>query len=80
MDNIKKLLQRMSNDIVDIKRENGDKQGNNKGQVRPPPRRSYQPPLNQPPSNLGEALTSDEIYSIFTSLTSSLPNTQNDDC
>ena len=61
MNNIKKLLQGMSNDIFEIKRENGDKQGNNKGQVRPLARRPYQHHLNQPPPNLGETLTSDEI-------------------
>ena len=31
MDNIKKLLQRMSKDMVDLKRENGNNQGNNRG-------------------------------------------------
>ena len=35
MDNMKKFLQRISNDMVDLKRENGDNQGNNRGQVRP---------------------------------------------
>ena len=35
MGNMKKFLQRNSNDMVDLKRENGDNQGNNRGQVRP---------------------------------------------
>ena len=79
MDKIKKLLQRMSNDMVDLKRENGDNQGNNRGLAGPPPRRPYQAPLNQPPLNPGETLNLDEIYSIVKSLTYVPPNTQNDD-
>ena len=35
MDNMKNFLQRISNDIIDLKRENGDNQGNKRGQVRP---------------------------------------------
>ena len=77
MDNMKKLLQRISNDMADLKRENGDNQGNNRGQVRPPPRIPYQPHLNKPPLNPEETITSDEIYSIFKSLTSTSPNVQN---
>ena len=46
---------------------------------RPPPRIPYQPPLNQPPSNPSETLTSDEIYSIIKALTSTPLNKQNDD-
>ena len=63
MDNMKKLLQRISNDMDDLKRENGDNQGNNRVQVRPPLSRPYHHPLNEPPPNPGETLTSDEIYS-----------------
>ena len=70
MDNMKNLLQRISNDMVDLKMDSGDNQGNNKGQEIPPPRRYYQPPLNQPPPNPRETLTFDEIYSIFKALTS----------
>ena len=77
MDNMNKLLQRIYNDMVNLKRENGDNQGNNRGQVRPPLRRPYQLPLNQPPPNRGEKLTSDEFYSIFKALTSTSPNVQN---
>ena len=46
MDNMKNLLQRISNDMVNLKRDSGDNQGNNSGQSSPPPRRPYQPPLN----------------------------------
>ena len=73
MGNMKKFLQRNSNDMVDIKRENGDNQGNNRGQVRKPPKIPYQPPLKPP-----ETLTSNAIYSIFKSLTSTPQNPQND--
>ena len=76
MDNMNKLLQRISNDMVDLKRENGDNQGNNRVQVRPPLSIPYHPPLNEPPPNPGETLTSDDIYSIFKSLTSTSPNLQ----
>ena len=41
MDNMKKLLQRISNDMVDLERENGNNQGNNLGQVRKPPKIPY---------------------------------------
>ena len=65
MDNMKKLLQRVSDDMVYLKRVSGDNQGNNRGQEMPPLIRAYQHPLNQPPPNLEETLTFDEIYSIF---------------
>ena len=64
--------------MVDLKRVSGDNQGNNRGQVRPPPRRPYHPFLNQLPPNPREILTCDEIYSIFKSLTSTPQTTQND--
>ena len=73
-----KFLQKISNNMVDMKRASGDNQGNNTGQARPPLRRPYQPPLNPPPPNLRETLTSDEIYSISKALTSS-PQTMNND-
>ena len=63
MDNMKKLLERTSNDMVDLKRENGDNQGNNRGRVRAPPRIPYQSPLNQPCPNPRETITLDKIYS-----------------
>ena len=63
--------------MLDLKRGNGDNQGNNRGTVRKPPTRPYQPPLNQPPPNPMETLTFDDIYSIFKSLTSTPMNTQN---
>ena len=72
MDNMKKLSQRISNDMVDLKRDSGDNQGNNRGQERTPPRRPYQQPLNKWPPNPRETLTFDHIYSIFKVLTSTL--------
>ena len=44
MDNMKKLLQNISNDMVDLKRGSSDNQVNNRGQERPPLRIPYQPP------------------------------------
>ena len=73
MGNMKNFLQRNSNDMVDLKRENGDNQGNNRGQVRKPPKIPYQPPPKP-----HETLNSIEIYSIFKSLTSTPRNPQND--
>ena len=70
MDNMKKLLQNILNDIVDLKRASNDNQVNNRGLAKPPLRIPYHPPQNQPPPNPGETLTSDEIYSIFKALTS----------
>ena len=76
MNNMNKLLQMISNDMVDLKRDSGDNQGNNRGQEKPPPRRPYQPSLNQPPPNPKETLTFDEIYSIFKALTSTPQTSQ----
>ena len=78
MDNMKKLLQKFSNDMVDIKRDSSENQVNNRDLARPLLRRPYQPPKNQPPPNPMETLTSDEIYSIFKALTST-PQTIHDD-
>ena len=65
-----KILQNISNDMVDIKRNNNDTQVNNRSLARTPFKRHYQPPHNQPPPNLEENLTSDEIYFIFKALNS----------
>ena len=70
MDVMKKFLQNIFNDMVDLKRASSDNQGNNRGQLMPPLRIPYQPPLNKPPTNPRETLTSNEIYYIFKSLTS----------
>ena len=78
MDNMKKLLENISNDMVDLKRSSSDNQVNNRGQQNPPLRRPYQPPLNQPPPNPGETLTFDEIYYILKSLTSTPQSAHND--
>ena len=69
MENMKKLLQKISNDMVYIKRNNNDNKVNNRGMARSPFRRHYQPPQNQPP-NPEEMLASDEIYSSFKALAS----------
>ena len=44
----------------------------------PPLRIPYQPPLNKPPTNPRQTLTSNDIYSIFKALTST-PQTMHDD-
>ena len=75
---MKKLLQKISNDMVDLKRASNDNQVNNRGLPRPPLRRPYHPPQNQPPPSPEETLTSNEIYSIFKALTST-PKTIHDD-
>ena len=67
MDNMKKLLQKFSNDMVYLKRNKNDNHVNNRGMARTPFRRPYQPPKKQPP-NPEETLTSDDIYSIFKAL------------
>ena len=41
IDNMKKLLQKISNDMVDLKITNNDNQVNNKSFPRPPFRRPY---------------------------------------
>ena len=64
MDNMKKLLQNISNDMVDLKRTNTKNQENNRGLERPSFRRPYQPPPNN-----DETLNYDEIYSIIKALT-----------
>ena len=61
MDNMKKLLQNISNDMVDLKRTNTETQENNIGLERPPFIRPYQPP----PPNPKETSTFDNIYSIL---------------
>ena len=71
-------MRNISNDMVDLKRASSDNHVNNRGLARPPLRRPYQPPQNQPPPNPRETLTSDEIYSIFKALTS-MPQTIHDD-
>ena len=78
MDKMKKLLQKNSNDMVDLKRTNTENQANNRGLARPPFRRPYQPPQNQPPTNPVETLTSDEIYSILKALTTRSQTVSND--
>ena len=47
VDNMNKLLQNISNDMLYLKRNNNDTQVNNRSVARPPFRRPYQPPQNQ---------------------------------
>ena len=69
MDNMKKLLQKISNYMVDLKKANAQNQDNNRGFVRKPFRIPYQRPQTQNPPILVEGLNSEEIYSIFRALT-----------
>ena len=78
MDEMKKPLQIISNDMGDLKRDSSDNEGNNRGQERTPLRIPYQPPLNQPAPNPGERLTFDEIYSIFKNFISTPQTVHND--
>ena len=52
MSEVKKHLQRMSNEMVDIKKTSNENQSNNRGFNRPCLRRKNQPPQNPPPPNL----------------------------
>ena len=58
MSEVKKLLQRMSNEMVDLKKTSNENQSNNRGFNRTPFRRPNQPPQNPPPQNPSEGLTS----------------------
>ena len=58
MSDMKKLLQRMSNKMVDLKKTNNENQSNNRGFNRPPFRRPNQPPQNPPAPNPNEGFTS----------------------
>ena len=58
MNDMNNLLQKMSNEMVDLKKTNNENQPNNRGFVRPPFRRPNQPPRNPPPPNPSEGFTS----------------------
>ena len=58
MSEVKKLLQQMSNEMVDLKKTSNENQPNNRGFNRPPFMRPTQPPQNTPPPNPSEGFTS----------------------
>ena len=74
MSEVKKLLQRMSNEMGDIKKTNNENQSNNRGFNRPPFRRPNQPPQNPPPPNPSEGLTSEEIFYVLKALAEGTPS------
>ena len=72
---MKKFLQKMSNEIVDLKKTNNENQPNSRGFNRPPFRRPNQPPQNPPPPNPSEGFTSEEIFSILKALAAGTQDT-----
>ena len=58
MSEVKKLLQRMSNEMVDINNIRNENKSNNIGFNTPPFRRPNQTPQNPPPPNSSEGFTS----------------------
>ena len=58
MSDMKKLLQKMSNEMVDLTKNSNESQNNNRGFERPPFKRPNKPPQNPPPPNPSEGLTS----------------------
>ena len=68
MSEVNKLLQRISNEMVDLNNTNNENQSNNRGFNRPPFRRPNQPPHNPPPPNPSEGFTSEEIFSVLKDL------------
>ena len=75
LNDMKKLLQKMSNEMVDIKKNNNENQANNRGFSRPHFRWPNQPPQNPPPPNPGEGFTSKEIFSILKALAAGTQDT-----
>ena len=59
MSYMKNLLQKMSNEMVDLKKISNENQNNNRGFARPPFKRPNQPPQNPPPPNPSEGITSE---------------------
>ena len=58
----------MSNEMVDLKKNDNENQANNSGFARPPFRWPNQPTQNPPPPNPSEGFTSKEIFSILEAL------------
>ena len=65
MNDVKKLLQKMSNEMVYLKKNNNENQPNNRGFARPPFKRPNQPPQNPPPPNPSEGFTLEENIFFF---------------
>ena len=68
MSDMKKILQKMSNEMVDLKKTNNKNQSNNRVFNRPAFRRPNQPPQNPRPQNPSEGFMSEEIFFIFKAL------------
>ena len=73
MSEVKKILQRMSNDMVYLKKTSNENQSNNRGFNRPPFRRPNQPSQNPPPPNPSKGFTSEEIFSVLKALAVGTP-------
>ena len=59
MTDVKKFIQKMLNEIVDLKINNNENKNQHRGFVRPPFRRPYQPPQNPPPPDPTEGLSNE---------------------
>ena len=57
MSEVKKLVQIMSNEMVDLKKTNNENHSNSRGFNRPSLRRPNQPPQNPPTPNPSEGFT-----------------------
>ena len=68
MFDMKKLLQKMSNEMVDLKKNSNESQNNNRGFEMPPFKRPNKPPQNPPPPNPSEGFTLEKIFSVLKSL------------
>ena len=75
MSEVKNLLQRISNEMVDLKNINNENQPNNRGFNSPPFRRPIQPPQNPPPPNPSEGFTSEDIFFVLKALVVGTPDT-----
>ena len=74
MSEVKKIVQRMSNEMVDLKKTNNENQSNNRGFDMPHFRRPNQPPQNTPHPNPSEGVTSEEIFYVLKALAIGSPD------
>ena len=65
MTDMNNILQKMSNEMVYLKKNSNGNQTNNRGFVRPPFRRPNQPPQNTQPPNPSEGFTSKEMVFVL---------------
>ena len=65
---VKKLLQIISNETVDLKKTNNENQSNNRGFNRPTFRSPNQPPQNPLPPNPRDGFTLEEIFFVLKAL------------